>query len=237
MQLIRALWSIISAIVVFAAVAFGVYWIFTDPRSPLPGAWNPLEPLQVSDAVTPVTGYKLRRVLDDPEQCLVTLEQVSEFRRMEPLLDSAVCGIPNRVDLRSVAGVNLRPLETSCETALRLSLWVEHGLKPAALEHFQRAPQRLQHIGSYNCRPIRGSSTRMSTHATASSIDIAGVTLEGGAQLSLLRGWSGPQPEPAFFMQLRDAGCDWFQTVLGPEFNALHADHYHFQARGWGTCR
>ncbi len=237
MKTLRIFLSILSAVSVFGAVSFGLYWTFTDPRSPIPRAWNPFQPLHVTDAATPVTGYKLRRVLRDPAQCLVTLGQAADFTEMEPLRVSEDCGIENRIDLRRVAGVSLRPVETSCETALRLTLWTEHGLKPAAREAFGQEPTRMLHIGSYNCRPIRGSTTRMSSHATASSIDIAGVTLADGRQLSLLKGWDGPGAQPQFFADLRNTGCDWFQTVLGPEFNALHADHFHFQSRGWGTCR
>lgn len=233
----RIFLSILGAIVVFSAVAFGLYWASTDPRSPLPREWNPIEPLVISDPMTPLTGFKLERALSDPELCLATLEQAAEYSRMEPLDESAVCGIANRVELRSVAGYNLRPIETSCETALRLTLWAEHGLKSALNEILLSDATSIRHIGSYNCRPIRGSTTQMSTHAAAASIDIAGVTLSNGRYLPLLGNWDGEELDARFNRALRDHGCDWFQTVLGPEYNALHAGHFHFQSRGWGTCR
>lgn len=233
----RTIAGLVGALALLGGLIFGAHWMVTDPGSPLPRQWNPLEPIHVTDPVTPLTGYKLRRALGDPQTCLATLAQTSDFTPMSPLVQGDNCGIENRVELRSAAGVALKPVETSCETALRLSLWVEHGLKPAASEIFRQVPARLHHIGSYNCRPIRGSTTRMSTHATASAIDIVGVRLSDGTSISLLRGWSGPSPQRRFFEMLRDTGCEWFQTVLGPEFNALHADHFHFQSRGWGTCR
>jgi hypothetical protein len=31
--------------------------------------------------------------------------------------------------------------------------------------------------------------------------------------------------------------CRWFPLVLGPDYNNLHADHFHLQVRGWGFCR
>lgn len=193
--------------------------------------------LVVSDPVTPVTHFKLRRVLDEPEACLRVLAQAAQFQTLEPLETEARCGIANRVNLEGVGAAKLRTIETACETALRLTMWEQHGVQPAAREHFGQGIQELRHIGSYNCRPIRGSSTRMSTHATAASIDIRGVVLADGRKVDLLADWNGTAAQQAFLRDMRDTGCQWFSTVLGPEYNALHADHFHLQNNGWGTCR
>ncbi|EPX77389.1 extensin-like domain-containing protein [Litoreibacter arenae] len=229
--------SILSAIAAFSAVAFGIYWAFTDPRSPVPREWNPLEELAVSDPVTPVTAFKLRRVVADPATCLRVLGGAAQYTPMEPLEAADRCGIANRVDLSGVGASRLQTVETACETALRLAMWERHGIQPAALEHLGQGVRSLRHIGSYNCRPIRGSRSRMSTHATASSIDIGGVTLVDGTRVELLSDWDGTPAQQAFLRALRDSGCQWFSTVLGPDYNALHADHFHLQNKGWGTCR
>ena len=229
--------SILSAITVFTAVAFGVHWSFTDPRSPVPREWNPVRDLVVTDPVTPVTHFKLRRVVADPAQCLAVLEQAAQFQSMTPLESGERCGIANRVDLSGVGVSKLRAVETACETALRLAMWEQHGIQPAALEHLGRGVKELRHIGSYNCRPVRGSDTRMSTHGTGAAIDIGGVVLSDGSRVDLLADWNGTHAQQAFLRELRDTGCQWFSTVLGPEYNALHADHFHLQNRGWGTCR
>ncbi|RLJ41272.1 hypothetical protein BCF46_3064 [Litoreibacter meonggei] len=229
--------SILSATAVFAAVAFGVYWAFTDPRSPVPREWNPLRELVLSDPVTPVTHFKLRRVLDEPEACLRVLAQAAQFRAMDPLLGGERCGIANRVELTYAGASKLRKIETACETALRLTMWEQHGVQPAAQKNFGQGVSEIRHIGSYNCRPIRGTSNRMSTHATAASIDIRGVVLVDGTRMDLLADWDGTPAQKSFLRDLRDTGCQWFSTVLGPEYNALHADHFHFQNNGWGTCR
>lgn len=229
--------SILGAIAVFAAVAFGIHWAFTDPRSPVPREWNPLRPLVVSDPVTPVTQFKLRRVLLKPALCLSTLQGAARFDIMPPLDGPPGCGIGTRVDLSGVGAASLSAVETACETALRLAMWEQHGVQPAAQAHLGQGVSSIRHIGSYNCRSIRGASTRMSTHATAASIDIRGVTLADGSVVDLRADWQGDGPRQTFLRELRDAGCRWFSTVLGPEFNALHADHFHFQNNGWGTCR
>ncbi|SFR34115.1 extensin family protein [Litoreibacter janthinus] len=218
-------------------MAFGVYWAFTDPRSPVPREWNPWRELVVSDPVTPVTHFKLRRVLADDAMCLQVLEQAGRFEAMPPLEAGTRCGIPNRVDLSGVGASRLRAVETACETALRLAMWEQHGVQPAAKEFLGQGVKELRHIGSYNCRPVRGSSSRMSTHATAASIDIGGVVLDDGTRIELLEHWDGTEAHQGFLRSLRDTGCQWFSTVLGPEYNALHADHFHLQNKGWGTCR
>lgn len=219
-------------------VAFGVYWAFTDSRSPVPREWNPLEELVVSDPLTPFTQFKLRRVLAEPEACLRVLSQAGSFDAMTTLVgDDSRCGIANRVKLSSVGASSVRPIETACETALRLAMWEQHGVQPAALTHLGQGVQEVRHIGSYNCRAIRGATNRMSTHATAASIDVRGVVLADGSKIDLLADWSGDGALQSFLREIRDTGCQWFSTVLGPEYNALHADHFHLQNKGWGTCK
>lgn len=237
MPILRSIFSVIGAIAVFSAVAFGIYWVFTDSNSPVPNAWNPLIDLAVSDPVTPLTHFKLRRAVKDAELCRAVVAEVAEAISMEPLDGGERCGIETRLEVSKLGLAKLRPVETACETALRLAMWERHGLQPAAQEILGQRAASIRHIGSYNCRPIRGSTTRMSTHATASSIDIGGVVLEDGTRIELLQDWEGSEERQRFLRAIRDAGCIWFSTVLGPEFNRLHADHFHFQNNGWGTCR
>lgn len=193
--------------------------------------------LAIADPVTPLTHFKLRRVIDDPEMCRAVVAEAIEARVMEPLDGGERCGIENRLEVARIGQATLRPVETACETALRMAMWERHGLQAAAQEHLGQSVKAVRHIGSYNCRPIRGSTTRMSTHATAASIDIGGVTLADGTKVELLQDWDGTPERQEFLRAIRDAGCVWFSTVLGPDFNRLHADHFHFQNNGWGTCR
>ena len=44
-------------------------------------------------------------------------------------------------------------------------------------------------------------------------------------------------PEAAFLRDVRDGACDWFDIVLGPDYNAAHADHFHFDRGGGRICR
>ena len=210
----------VALLLLLAAVAYLGQALVRHPDTPLPDEWNLWEPLRIADPVTPVTGFKLRRALDTSDMCVEILQDGGAAIDPMPDLDqSETCGIRDRVALRGFKDLRLSPVETACPTALRLALWVAHGIQPAARDAF--GPD--------------GGGGRMSSHATASAIDISGVTLADGRRIDLLDGWDGPDGD--FLRRIRDAACTWFGTTLGPEYNALHRDHFHLQDRGYGTCR
>lgn len=236
MRWLRPLSAFATALAV-AAVLGAVAMV--HPDTPLPDHWNPLRPLDISAPPTPVTRLKLPRA-QSGAACRAALGTGAvRFAPMPDLAVSGTCHIRDRVLLSGLGGAALDPLETRCATALRLALWQRHGLEPAARAAFGTGIARIHHLSSYNCRPLRtpsGSFGRMSTHATADAVDITGVTLADGRRVTLLGGW-GSGPEGAFLEAARDSACTWFATALGPDYNALHADHFHLQTRGWGLCR
>lgn len=234
--------SVVGAVVslgVFGAVVAGLIAVF-HPDTPLPDAWNPMVPLAVTDDVTPLTSWKLRSVLADPQQCRATLSEAAKITILDPLEVSENCHIRNRLTLSSVGSAGVDRVETSCATALRMAMWEHHGIQPAARDILGTEVTNIRQIGSYNCRAIRttqGESNRWSTHSTADAIDISGFDFANGTRVRLIGDWVGVDAEARFLRSVRDSACTWFATTLGPDYNALHADHFHLQARGWGTCR
>ena len=236
----RRAWNALVTIVTGLAVVAGGIWLLSDPKSPLPDAWNPLTPLDLTAPVTPWTPMKLRRAAASPARCLAALSPHADVQSMAPLVGSDGCGIDPRVALSRVGKAEFPRLETTCAVALRLAAWERFVVQPSAQTHLGTGVARFRHQSSYNCRTIRtesGPGQRLSTHATAEAIDIAGVILEDGRRLELIDHWSGSEPEAQFFRAIHEGACDWFVTVLGPDFNALHADHFHMQSVGWGACR
>lgn len=210
------------------------------PETPIPTAWNPLVPLRVTDPVTPVTQWKLTQAIGDPALCRAVLAEAAQFEPQADKVTNDQCHIRNRVLLSTVGDTRINTLETRCPVALRLAMWNQHGLQPAARDLLDADITRILHIGSYNCRPIRtpsGGTGRMSTHATADAVDIRGFTLSDDRRLRLRHDWTGETSAAAFLREAHRTSCIWFKTSLGPEFNALHADHFHLQNTGWGTCR
>lgn len=228
------------AFLLLAGLIYVGWQILTLPSSPLPHGWNPLAPLHVQDDVTPLTKMKLARAERSLESCLAALDDAANVVAMAPLEAAGGCGIKDRVTLSSVGESRVDPLQTSCAIALRTAMWERHGLQPAAKEIFDSSVSVLRQIGSYNCRPIRtlnGTSSRLSTHATGEAIDITGFDLSDGTRIRLISDWNGDAQKAAFLRAARESACTWFATTLSPDYNSLHADHFHLQSRGWGACR
>jgi hypothetical protein len=58
----------------------------------------------------------------------------------------------------------------------------------------------------------------------------------------VLGDWPRSSREAAFLRDARDGACDLFSTVLSPDYNQAHADHFHLDqaargATGWRLCR
>lgn len=231
-------WAVLRVLMV--GCCFSLWVVIAAPKTPQSDGWNPLTPLNVKSDVTPLTGWKLRRALGDPTSCLAALETGGAFRRLPDVQDSEVCFIRPHVTVRGLGRASLKPLNTRCQTALRMAMWEQHGVQPAAARHFAQEVREIVHFSSYSCRQIRtlgGGNGRMSTHATADSVDVSGFILEDGQRVTLLQHWEGSADKSAFLMDVADSACDWFRVALSPAYNSLHADHFHLQHTGWGLCR
>ena len=49
------------------------------------------------------------------------------------------------------------------------------------------------------------------------------------------QGWSSGLR--GFLRLVHASACKRFGTILGPEYNAAHRDHFHLEAGGGGFCR
>ncbi|WP_289042891.1 extensin family protein [uncultured Aliiroseovarius sp.] len=233
--------SVLSAI--FSAALFGLLglWLLLRPDGPLPDHWNPTKRLTIAAPVTIVTRFQMMRALGDVAECRAVLDQAGvAFAPMPDLEVDENCGIEGRGQLTGLTGSRLNRVETRCATALRLAMWEHHVVQPVAQDLLGTSVSAITQIGSYNCRKMRtsrGSDGRWSSHAKANAIDITGVRLADGRRLTLLNDWDGNGPEAAFLRQIWRGSCDWFRLVLGPDYNQLHADHFHLENTGWGFCR
>lgn len=78
----------------------------------------------------------------------------------------------------------------------------------------------------------------VSEHGFANAVDIAGMTLADGRTVSVETDWpEATTPEGKLLRQSHGSACGRFTTVLGPEANAEHRDHLHFDLGCHGqTC-
>lgn len=153
---------------------------------------------------------------------------------------AGACGIEGAVKLRAVAGVSLSPQATiDCPTARALKTWVERGVLPAVGGEGGGAAS-LRVVSHYACRTRNNQpGARLSEHSFGRAIDIAGIRLRNGTEMTLLTDWNSAD-DGAQLRQMWRAACGPFGTVLGPEANRFHRDHFHFDTaryRSGSYCR
>lgn len=137
------------------------------------------------------------------------------------------CGVANAVRVTSVAGVSLSQKSVmDCPTAKALKSWVERSAKPALRK--KGGLTRLRVAAHYACRTRNNlPGAKISEHGRGRAIDISGFQLGNGQSVSVLEGWKTRKYGKALRAMHRGA-CGPFGTVLGPEANKYHRDHFHF---------
>lgn len=149
------------------------------------------------------------------------------------------CGIKNAVRLRSVAGISLsQPATLDCPTAKALKKWVNKGLTPAVRSRGKVA--QIKVAAHYACRTRNNQKgAKVSEHGKGRAIDISGITMQDGSTISVLNGW-GRGADGRALKKMHKAACGPFGTVLGPNSDRFHKDHFHFDTaryRSGSYCR
>lgn len=150
------------------------------------------------------------------------------------------CGVQNAVKLRSVAGVGLSQASVmDCGTAKALKAWVTKGVKPA-IGNRGGGIASLKVAAHYACRTRNNQpGGKISEHGKGRAIDISAFTLRNGEQITVLKGWRSSKNGPAL-KKMHRAACGPFGTVLGPNADRFHQDHFHFDTaryRSGSYCR
>lgn len=236
---VRLAWIAILA----ALLSLG--WALHSGSIRIPEAFNPWAPLDVAAEPNLLTGFKLRHARRDPARCLAALAGTGlAYDTVADRSTGPGCGFQNAVRLRTGRSLALSsPTVLSCGAALSFAMWERHALQPAAALHLGMPIVTLEHLGSYACRNINtgegqaGTSGRRSRHATADALDVAGFVREDRRRISVRRDWEGSDAEALFLRDAHAGACRFFDGVLGPDYNAVHADHFHFEVGGWGLCR
>lgn len=219
----------IAGMLVFA----GYSWLQAHPEH------NPAAPLDLRHPIGMATANKLAKLKGDVDECraVLTRSEVA-FAALDPVGEGQ-CMRPDRTQLTGYPLAPDTPAMT-CPVATAMELWRTKSVGPAAREIFGSDIARIEHIGVYSCRRLYGRSEgAWSEHATGNAIDIAAFVLEDGRRISVLSDWDGETDEARFLRTVRDGACGVFATVLSPDYNAAHADHFHFdQDDRWsGLCR
>ncbi len=149
------------------------------------------------------------------------------------------CGIKDAVQITSVSGVGLsRPATMDCGTAQALNNWVDKTVKPTFK---RRGPVvELQVAAHYACRTRNNrKGARISEHGKGRAIDISGFKMADGEVVTVLNGWR-KNPSKKQLTKVWRGACGPFGTVLGPNSDRYHRDHFHLDTARYrsGTyCR
>ena len=127
----------------------------------------------------------------------------------------------------------------SCPLAATFAAWVRNGAMPAARLYLRSELVKVESLGTYSCRNVNGAATgKLSEHASANAVDIAAFVLADGRRLTVKRDWNSADPEiRAFLLAIRTSACRRFKTVLSPDYNVQHADHFHLDMGRGPFCK
>ena len=234
-----------TAAIVLAALALTLvlllYAMVRDRPQDLP--WTKLD---LSQPVGLFTGRKLAALTDDFPACRKALDKAGvRYTALAPLSEQGgQCGYEDAVRFRAGGArrIGFAPsdLGVSCPVAAALAVWEWEVVQPTAQRHFGQKVAEIEHFGSYNCRRMYNrEGASWSEHATADAVDIAAFRLADGTRVTLVGDWDGKGSKARFLKDVRDGACGVFSTVLSPDYNAAHRDHFHLDQaeRMWRACR
>lgn len=243
-------WTLLSEATLGLCGLFALLTLFAPPQD-LP--WTPLDlnqPLGMATA-NKVAALDIARTAG-PDQvevttdaCMAVLRDAGvEVERAGDTDDGGFCQVRGAV---RITGGDVTPLGPpvvmTCPLAVRYVLWDRQVLRPAADELMDSDVARVDNMGSYSCRRVYGSVNardRPSEHARANALDVAGVTLADGRKVTLLGDWNGTGPAgekgAILLKRLRDGACRIFSTVLTPDYNDAHKDHFHLDGAPYSLC-
>ncbi len=166
-------------------------------------------------------------------QCLASgaVRESAFLRGRSALGGPSVCGASRPFEMSAAARgrVAMRPTALlRCPMIPSIERWVETVIEPAARMYLGQPLAELKVAASYACRPINHQAGgRLSEHGLANALDVSAFILASGRTVTVKDGWHGSADERAFLRAVHRGACDSFTTVLGPEADRFHHDHFH----------
>jgi hypothetical protein len=224
---------------IFLLIGAGVAVSIWRGWLPVADRWNPWAPLDVRQPPGLLTSFKLWRLRDNPALCEQALQSSSlRYAHQADSPADARCPLTDTLRISGGDVALSSSFVSSCPLAVAYALFEIHGLQPAAQSVFGQRVVQVDHLGSFACRNVYNRSEgRLSQHASANALDIAGFRLSDGRRISVLKDWNDEGDKGTFLRQVRDDACKQFNTVLGPDYNAAHRNHFHVDMGRWRVCR
>ncbi len=148
-------------------------------------------------------------------------------------IKKGLCGTPAPIMFKGFgtdSRVQISPAATiNCQTAAVVARWMNNKVQPLALKLFGQPVTKIHNVSSYNCRNRYGRKNgKISEHAYANALDVMAFTLKSGEKIDLLKDFYSEDKKGEFLHKIHALACqDKFGTVLGPDANAAHKNHFH----------
>lgn len=161
------------------------------------------------------------------------------FRALEDRRFEGGCSALGSVQLLDIGTPVASLGAMTCPLARQFARWVRESVQPAAGQWFGQPVRRIETFGTYACRPVNGRpGGRLSEHGLANAVDVSAFILADGRRIAVEQGWHSPDERIRRF--LRDAhqgACRRFAVGIGPDADANHRDHFHFDMGRGPWCR
>lgn len=230
------IWFAIAVLLALGAVR-AMQWVRDHPEH------MPTARFELAHPQGWATHRKLVAMVGDNDACFSALDRAGAGYERRPVVGEGVCRAAQRMVLTGDRFVpTMRPSNAApgCAVSIAMALWNRDVVQPLAQRYFGQRVVALENLGSYNCRKIAGREAQ-SEHSTANAIDISAFVLADGTRISLINDWNDADVRREFLVAVRDGSCGLFSTVLSPDYNQAHADHFHFdmaeRTAGWTVCR
>ncbi|WP_312796894.1 extensin family protein [Tianweitania sp.] len=164
------------------------------------------------------------------------------YQDLQPINDGGSCRIDYPVKLMGFSGnIEMKPAATlTCDMALAFATWTKDELAPNARSRYWSGVKTIHQGSSYSCRRIAGT-TVASEHSKGNALDVMRIELKNGRDIKVQKQGLFAFRARGLLNTVRADGCSYFTTVLGPGYNADHADHFHFDIKerrnGYRACR
>jgi hypothetical protein len=181
---------------------------------------------------------------------------LDELERIIPARGRVLCP---KVDLELYGGTVI-PFKsrTKIYTGFKPHLQAFEGVvRDVAMEIYGRAPKRLVHLGTFNCRRIKNYPEFLSEHGLGNAIDVAGFDFGRLPRGAKLADGAPRWARSSFKVRLEDhwnargryaiharflrtlarrliARPEIFRSLLGPAWPGHH-NHFHFDMAPWRT--
>lgn len=221
------------------------------PNPRRPAGSQPVETTAPDAPGDPPGSWSRTQIVEARRACRDLFKDVTvAYEEAEPFGGPGECGIAAPIEVTALGGPKSRveiqpPAVLNCALAAAAARWMHSKVQIAALAAYGERVVGIINVSSYVCRRRNNKKDGpLSEHALGNALDVAAFTLASGKLVTVRDGWrSGKETlvagepvsdvvapettESRFLRQAHNGACEVFSTILGPDADKYHSDHFH----------